>query len=76
MYNTGRSLEKWRTLIEEKEGILAPPDVLISSVGTKVSLRRLRARSQCTARMRPWNGLANALQRSWEYWRTEARHST
>ena len=38
VYNTGRSLEKWRALIEEKRGILAPPDVLISSVGTKVTL--------------------------------------
>ena len=36
MYNTGRALDKWEQLIGEKRGVLAPPDVLISSVGTKV----------------------------------------
>ena len=36
VYNTGRALDKWEQLIAEKRGILAPPDVLISSVGTKV----------------------------------------
>jgi hypothetical protein len=39
VYNTGRALDKWEQLIAEKRGILAPPDVLISSVGTKVQLR-------------------------------------
>lgn len=46
VYNTGRSLDKWRSLIEEKRGILAPPDVLISSVGTKVSRHSPRALSR------------------------------
>ena len=36
VYNTGRALDKWEQLIGEKRGVLAPPDVLILSVGTKV----------------------------------------
>jgi len=36
VYNTGRALDKWEQLIAEKRGILAPPDALILSVGTKV----------------------------------------
>ena len=35
-YSTGRSLEQFEALVEEKEGGLATPDVLISAVGTKV----------------------------------------
>ena len=38
MYNTGRARDKWEQLVDEKRRILAPPDVLISSVGTKVQL--------------------------------------
>ena len=36
VYNTGRSLEKFLALQREKAHCLAPPDVLISSVGTKI----------------------------------------
>lgn len=36
VYNTGRALDKWLSLWKEKSWCLAAPDILISSVGTKV----------------------------------------
>lgn len=36
VYNTGRSLGQFVSLMEEKAGGLALPDVLITAVGTKV----------------------------------------
>lgn len=36
VYNTGRSVGQFASLIEEKQGMLAVPDVLITAVGTKV----------------------------------------
>ena len=41
VYNTGRSLEAFCALMVEKEGILTPPDVLITSVGTRVRCIKL-----------------------------------
>ena len=38
VYNTGRSLGQFVSLLEEKAGKLALPDVLITAVGTKVAL--------------------------------------
>lgn len=38
VYNTGRSLGGFISLMKEKEGALALPDVLITAVGTKVTL--------------------------------------
>ena len=37
VYNTGRSLGQFKSLWQEKRGLLALPDVLITAVGTKVS---------------------------------------
>ena len=37
VYNTGRSLGGFISLMQEKNGALALPDVLITAVGTKVS---------------------------------------
>ena len=36
VYNTGRSLGQFKGLLQEKAGVLAVPDVLITAVGTKV----------------------------------------
>lgn len=36
VYNTGRSLGQFKSLWQEKRGLLALPDVLITAVGTKV----------------------------------------
>lgn len=36
VYNTGRSLGQFVSLLQEKEGALPLPDVLITAVGTKV----------------------------------------
>lgn len=36
VYNTGRSLGQFQSLWQEKQGLLALPDVLITAVGTKV----------------------------------------
>lgn len=36
IYNTGRALDLFEKLIEEKKDCLAEPDLLISSVGTKI----------------------------------------
>lgn len=36
VYNTGRSLGQFISLLQEKEGALAMPDVVITAVGTKV----------------------------------------
>ena len=36
VYNTGRSLGQFVSLLTEKAGKLALPDVLITAVGTKV----------------------------------------
>ena len=36
VYNTGRSLGGFISLLQEKQGALALPDVLITAVGTKV----------------------------------------
>lgn len=36
VYNTGRSLGQFVSLIQDKSGALALPDVLITAVGTKV----------------------------------------
>ena len=36
VFNTGRSLGQIQALLEEKRGILAVPDALITAVGTKV----------------------------------------
>jgi len=37
VYNTGRSLGGFISLLQEKGGALALPDVLITAVGTKVT---------------------------------------
>ncbi len=37
MYNTGRSLGQFKSLWQQKQGLLALPDVLITAVGTKVA---------------------------------------
>ena len=39
MYSTGRSLESFASLIEEKAAVMATPDALICAVGTKVYRR-------------------------------------
>jgi hydroxymethylpyrimidine pyrophosphatase-like HAD family hydrolase len=39
VYSTGRSLQSFAQLVEEKRGILATPDALICAVGTKVYRR-------------------------------------
>jgi hypothetical protein len=38
VYNTGRSLGQFQSLMREKTGKLAVPDVLITAVGTKVRM--------------------------------------
>ena len=38
VYNTGRSLGQFVSLLQEKRGALPLPDVLITAVGTKVGL--------------------------------------
>lgn len=38
-FSTGRTLEQFEELEEEKKGLLATPDVLVSAVGTRVYLR-------------------------------------
>ena len=38
VYNTGRSLGQFNSLMQEKAGALAVPDVLITAVGTKVRI--------------------------------------
>ncbi len=38
VYNTGRSLGQFKSLWQQKQGLLALPDVLITAVGTKVAL--------------------------------------
>ena len=45
VYSTGRSLESFAALIEEKAEVMATPDALICAVGTKV-YRRRRHRQQ------------------------------
>jgi len=40
VYSTGRSLELYRKLAEEKAGVLAEPDILILGVGTEVQRSR------------------------------------
>lgn len=37
VYNTGRSLGQFVYMLQEKMGVLAVPDVIITAVGTKVS---------------------------------------
>ena len=41
VYNTGRSLGQFKSLWQEKQGLLALPDVLITAVGTKVAFLNL-----------------------------------
>ena len=41
VYNTGRSLGQIQSLLEEKRGIMAVPDALITAVGTKVRVDRM-----------------------------------
>jgi len=40
VYSTGRSLELYRKLAEEKAGVLAEPDILVLGVGTEVQRSR------------------------------------
>jgi hypothetical protein len=40
VYSTGRSLESFALLIQEKAAVMATPDALICAVGTKVYRRR------------------------------------
>ncbi|KAL6764257.1 sucrose-6F-phosphate phosphohydrolase-domain-containing protein [Haematococcus lacustris] len=40
VYNTGRSLDSFKALLRDKAHCLAPPDALISAVGTKVYLNK------------------------------------
>ncbi len=48
VYNTGRSLGQFKSLWQQKQGLLALPDVLITAVGTKVaSLYVLPPRRMC-----------------------------
>ncbi len=51
VYNTGRSLGQFVSLLTEKAGKLALPDVLITAVGTKVLLCWLSARSGAHCRI-------------------------
>lgn len=38
VYSTGRTLPQFLQLLEEKQDVLLPPDVLVSAVGTKIYL--------------------------------------
>ena len=38
-FSTGRTLTQFEALCEEKDGLLAKPDVLVSAVGTRIYLR-------------------------------------
>jgi sucrose-6F-phosphate phosphohydrolase len=63
VYNTGRALDLFEALLAEKRGVLAEPDMLISSVGTKIYTKIYTRRG---AGWREDEAYAAALGRGWD----------
>lgn len=52
VYNTGRSLGQFVSLMQQKNGALALPDVLITAVGTKVGSFKVRGNNRMHSNIR------------------------
>ena len=64
-YNTGRSLELFLDLLSSKRGLLPPPDVLISAVGTRLYERAGGAGAD-PGRWRPVPEYERRLDEGWD----------
>lgn len=61
VYNTGRSLGQFKGLLQEKAGVLAVPDALITAVGTKVGFLRAFPEEADVVKGAPTGGVSNTL---------------
>ena len=57
VYNTGRSLGQFKSLWQQKRGLLALPDVLITAVGTKAGLTSMLLECLCLLTILGWHPL-------------------